>query len=101
MSDPPPAHATAPTGAGPQSLDGLYAAPPPWDIGRPQPALLDLAESGELRGRVLDVGCGTGEHTLLAARSGLEATGVDLAATALAAAERKDRERGPAARFPQ
>jgi SAM-dependent methyltransferase len=101
MSDMPPTHATAPTGPGPQSLDALYAAPPPWDIGRPQSALLDLAERGVLRGRVLDVGCGTGEHTLLAARLGLEATGVDLAATALAAAGRKARERGLTARFLQ
>jgi cyclopropane fatty-acyl-phospholipid synthase-like methyltransferase len=101
VSDAPPAHAPAPTGAGPQSLDALYATPPPWEIGRPQPALLELAESGVLRGRVLDVGCGTGEHALMAARLGLEATGVDLAATALAMAERKARERGLAARFLQ
>ncbi|WP_240529808.1 class I SAM-dependent methyltransferase [Streptomyces mangrovisoli] len=79
--------------------DGLYATPPPWDIGRPQPALLALARSGELRGRVLDVGCGTGEHALMAAESGLVATGVDLAAAALAAAVRKGRERGLAVRF--
>lgn len=101
MSDAPPAHTAAPSSAGPQSLDALYTARPPWEIGRPQPALLDLAESGMLCGRVLDVGCGTGEHTLMAARLGLEATGVDLAATALAEAERKARERGLAARFLQ
>ncbi|SEG92789.1 Methyltransferase domain-containing protein [Actinacidiphila yanglinensis] len=99
MSDAPPTHATAPPAAGPDSLDALYAAPPPWDIGRPQPALLALAEGGILRGPVLDVGCGTGEHTLMAARLGLDATGVDLAATALAAAERKAAERGLTARF--
>ncbi|MGW4566312.1 class I SAM-dependent methyltransferase [Streptomyces sp. NPDC004561] len=99
MSDALPTHAAAPTRVGPQSLDALYAARPPWELGRPQPALLDLAESGLLSGRVLDVGCGTGEHALMAARLGLEATGVDLAATALAAAERKARERGLAARF--
>ncbi|MGW4822721.1 class I SAM-dependent methyltransferase [Streptomyces sp. NPDC004227] len=101
MSDAPPTHAPAPTSAWPQSLDALYAARPPWDIGRPQPALLDLAESGVFCGRVLDVGCGTGEHTLMAARLDLEATGVDLAATALAAAERNAQERGLAVRFLQ
>lgn len=100
MSDAPPTPATAPTTlTGPQALDALYAAPPPWDIGRPQPALLDLAESGALSGRVLDVGCGTGEHTLMAARRGLDATGVDLAAPALTAARRKAGERGLTARF--
>ena len=79
--------------------DDLYASPPPWDIGRPQPAFLALAEAGAITGRVLDVGCGTGEHVLLCAGLGLDATGVDLAATALRAAEGKARERGHTARF--
>jgi SAM-dependent methyltransferase len=72
---------------------------PPWDIGVPQPALAALAESGAFDGRVLDVGCGTGEHTLMAAALGLDATGIDLAADALAAAQRKAHERGLQARF--
>jgi cyclopropane fatty-acyl-phospholipid synthase-like methyltransferase len=79
--------------------DDLYGSRPPWDIGRPQPAFRALADAGEIRGRVLDVGCGTGEHVLLAAGLGLDATGIDLASTALAAAERKARERGRTARF--
>ena len=83
----------------PEDFDALYAGTPPWDIGRPQPALLALAEAGALRGRVLDVGCGTGEHALLAAGLRLEATGVDVAAAAIAAAEAKAAERGLAARF--
>lgn len=72
---------------------------PPWEIGRPQPAFAQLARQGALRGRVLDVGCGTGEHTLMAAALGLDATGIDLSATALEAAERKARERGLTVRF--
>jgi SAM-dependent methyltransferase len=83
----------------PEDFDALYAGTPPWDIGRPQPAFLALAEAGELRGRVLDVGCGTGEHALLAARLGLEAVGVDVVAAAIAAAQAKAAERGLAARF--
>jgi cyclopropane fatty-acyl-phospholipid synthase-like methyltransferase len=80
--------------------DDLYAAgPPPWDIGRPQPAFLALAEAGSLRGRVLDAGCGTGEHTLMAAGLGLDATGIDLAGNALETARGKARERGLNARF--
>jgi ubiquinone/menaquinone biosynthesis C-methylase UbiE len=82
-----------------EDLDALYSSPPPWDIGRPQPAFLALAEAGAIRGRVLDLGCGTGEHVLMAAGLGLEATGVDLAATALRAAERKARDRARTARF--
>jgi SAM-dependent methyltransferase len=83
----------------PEDFDALYAGTPPWDIGRPQPAFLALAEAGQVRGRVLDVGCGSGEHALLAARLGLEATGVDVAAAAIAAAQAKAAERGLAARF--
>src|SRR5271165_4880300 len=67
------------------SWDPVYlaAAPPPWDIGRAQPAFVRLAEAGRLTGRVLDVGCGTGEQTLMAAAHGAEAIGVDIARTAI------------------
>jgi SAM-dependent methyltransferase len=58
-----------------------------------------LAEAGAIRGRVLDVGCGTGEHALMAAELGLEATGVDVAAAAIAAAEAKAAERHLEVRF--
>jgi ubiquinone/menaquinone biosynthesis C-methylase UbiE len=61
--------------------------------------MLALAQAGELRGRVLDAGCGTGEHVLMAAALGLETTGIDMAASAIAIAERKARDRGLTARF--
>jgi cyclopropane fatty-acyl-phospholipid synthase-like methyltransferase len=80
-------------------FDALYAGTPPWDIGRPQPAFLALAEAGAIRGRVLDVGCGTGEHVLMAAGLGLDATGLDAAPRAIDAARRKARDRGLTARF--
>ncbi|MEU9154939.1 class I SAM-dependent methyltransferase [Streptomyces sp. NPDC048417] len=88
-----------PGGPAPHDPDDLYAVPPPWDIGRPQPAFLALAEAGALRGRVLDVGCGTGEHALMAAGLGLDATGVDLASRALRTAEAKAHKRGHKVRF--
>jgi cyclopropane fatty-acyl-phospholipid synthase-like methyltransferase len=77
----------------------MYAGAPPWDIGRPQPALLGLADAGGLQGRVLDVGCGTGEHALMAAARGLDATGIDAAPSAIAIAQAKARDRGLSARF--
>jgi SAM-dependent methyltransferase len=77
----------------------IYAGRPRWDIGRPQPAFLALVQSGAVTGRVLDVGCGTGEHVLMCAAAGLTATGVDLAGAAISAAEDKARERGLTARF--
>jgi len=81
----------------PEEFDAFYAVSPPWDIGRPQPAFVELAH--ELRGRVLDVGCGTGEHTLMAAGLGLQAVGLDSSPTAIAIAENKARDRGVTARF--
>jgi len=83
----------------PQEFDASYQGTPPWDIGRPQPAMARLAESGAFAGRVLDAGCGTGEHALLAAGLGLDATGVDASPTAIGLAERKARERKLSAQF--
>jgi SAM-dependent methyltransferase len=82
-----------------EDFDALYAATPPWDIGRPQPPFLSLAEAGWLRGRVLDVGCGTGEHALMAAALGLDATGIDAAPAAIRLAKRKAEARGLRVRF--
>ncbi|MFC1430913.1 class I SAM-dependent methyltransferase [Streptacidiphilus sp. N1-3] len=82
-----------------QRLDDLYTTRPPWEIGHPQPEFLRLARSGAIRGRVLDIGCGTGEHVLMCTDLGLDATGLDLAATALRTAQDKARSHGSAARF--
>jgi SAM-dependent methyltransferase len=88
------------TGAlAPDQFNARYAGTPPWDTGRPQPALLQLAESGAISGRVLEAGCGTGEHTLMAAALGLPALGIDPASAAIAIAQRKARERDLPARF--
>lgn len=79
--------------------DAIYAGAPQWDIGRPQPSFLALARSGAIQGRVLDAGCGTGEHTLMCAARGLDATGIDLSDAALRTAADKARRRGLTARF--
>ncbi|WP_433436588.1 class I SAM-dependent methyltransferase [Nonomuraea sp. CA-141351] len=81
------------------SEEELYSGPLPWDIGRPQQAFLDLARANAIQGRVLDIGCGTGEHTLMCAALGLDSTGVDLAPRAIGLAQDKARERGLTARF--
>ena len=73
--------------------------PPPWDIGRPQPTFVELADQGLLVGRVLDIGCGTGEHALMAAARGLDATGIDAVPKAIGHAQRKAEDRGLTARF--
>ena len=47
-----------------------HNGPPPWDIGRPQPAIARLATEGAYAGAVLEAGCGTGENALLVATLG-------------------------------
>ena len=85
----------------PTGWDSAYEAGSraPWDIGRPQPAFVRLADGGLLRGRVLDAGCGSGEHALLAAARGADVVGVDVSPRAIDRARRKAGERGIAVRF--
>src|SRR5215471_15867690 len=68
--------------------------PAPWDIGRPQPAIVRLASNGGFAGAVLDAGCGTGENALHVASLGFSVVGVDVAETALAIARKKSHDRG-------
>jgi SAM-dependent methyltransferase len=80
--------------------DAAYQGqPPPWDIGRPQPAVIRLADAGRFRGRVLDAGCGTGENALELAARGLEIWGIDVSPTAIDMARAKAADRGLAATF--
>jgi SAM-dependent methyltransferase len=79
--------------------DASYASTPPWDIGRPQPGFAQLAATGRLQGPLLDVGCGTGEHVLMAAAAGLDATGIDIAPSAIRLAGEKAAARGITATF--
>jgi SAM-dependent methyltransferase len=77
-----------------QDWDSSYTdSSPPWDIGRPQPALLRLADAGALTGALLDAGCGTGEHAILATRHGAAAIGIDVSPRAIEIARRKAAER--------
>jgi 2-polyprenyl-3-methyl-5-hydroxy-6-metoxy-1,4-benzoquinol methylase len=83
-----------------QSWDTSYQEGiPPWDIGRPQAPFARVASEGGFTGTVLDAGCGTGEHGLLAAGLGLPVLGVDVAETAIALARAKAAERGVDAEF--
>ncbi len=78
-----------------QPWDASYSdGPAPWDIGAPQPAIVQLASHGAFTGTVLDAGCGTGENALHIASLGLSVLGVDVAETAIAIARNKAAERG-------
>ena len=77
-----------------RTFESMYRGRPPWEIGRPQPAFVALADAGEIQGTVLDVGCGTGENALLFAARGHDVLGVDTARAAVERARAKARERG-------
>ena len=52
-----------------ERFTSYYAAPrAPWDIGRPQRAFVEAGD--QIRGRVIDIGCGTGVVGLGAAALG-------------------------------
>ncbi|MBV8630261.1 MAG: class I SAM-dependent methyltransferase [Silvibacterium sp.] len=80
--------------------DASYSGgPAPWDIGRPQPAIVRMASEHTFAGPVLDAGCGTGENTLYIASLGMPVLGIDVAETALAMARKKSEERGIKSEF--
>ena len=61
----------------------------PWDIGEPQPALVELERAGNLRSEVLDAGCGPGDNALFLAERGYRATGFDFSPTAIEQAKER------------
>lgn len=65
----------------------------PWDIGRPQPEIVRLAEEGAIVGDVVDLGCGTGENALYLAGLGRRVLGLDGSPEAIARARAKAAER--------
>ncbi|QWF83956.1 class I SAM-dependent methyltransferase [Amycolatopsis sp. CA-230715] len=79
--------------------NGYRTGTAPWVIGEPQPAVLELEREGRFRGKVLDVGCGAGEHTLHLAGLGYDVLGVDFSPFALELAKANAAARGIEARF--
>lgn len=75
------------------SFEPLYAGTPPWEIARPQPAVVALDEEGGFTSPVLDVGCGTGENALHLAYRGHTVLGADGAPTPIERARAKAAQR--------
>lgn len=72
---------------------------PPWVIGEPQPAVVELERTGGIRGAVLDPGCGTGEHTIHLTRLGYDVLGLDFTASAVERARANAAAQGVDARI--
>jgi SAM-dependent methyltransferase len=79
--------------------DAYKSRTAPWVIGEPQPAIVELQRAGRIHSRVLDIGCGTGEHTIMLTRLGYEVLGIDFAPQAVEQARANAAEKGVDARF--
>ena len=79
--------------------DAYKTGSAPWVIGEPQPAIVELQRAGRIHSKVLDVGCGTGEHTILLTRLGYDVLGIDFAPHAIEQARANAAEKGVDARF--
>ena len=81
-----------------------YQGDPPWNIPRPQQAILGVADQiaasrGLHPAKILDSGCGTGENALYFAARGCDVTGIDFIPSAIDQANAKANKRGFKARF--
>jgi len=72
----------------------------PWEIGRPQPAIVRLAQSKNIVGTVLDVGCGTGENALYLSSLGHDVCAIDTEHAAIDKARSKSLQRRTRVIFP-
>ncbi len=72
----------------------------PWDTGAPDPVLVEyIGRRGPERGRVLEIGAGTGTNALWLARQGFDVLGVDIAPLAVDQARTRAVEAKVACRF--
>ena len=76
------------------TFNEAYRGTPPWDINRPQAEFVRISREGGILGKVLDIGCGTGENAIFFAGLGLEVWGLDAAPLAIEKARKKAVQRG-------
>jgi len=79
--------------------DAYKSRTAPWVIGEPQPAIVELQRAGWIHSKVLDIGCGTGEHTIFLTRLGYDVLGIDFAPHAVEQASANATEQGVDAHF--
>jgi ubiquinone/menaquinone biosynthesis C-methylase UbiE len=80
-----------------ETFENLYAGKAPWDIGKPQKPFVDVAD--QIKGSVLDVGCGTGDNALFLAGRGNKVTGIDFLDEPIKRAKQKAAEQRLTATF--
>ena len=82
-----------------ERFETAYEGRPPWDLGRPQPPFVEVAD--QITGAVLDAGCGTGENALFFAQRGQPVMGIDFIDKPINEAKRKAEELGVEVEFAQ
>ncbi|HUL61758.1 MAG TPA: class I SAM-dependent methyltransferase [Methanocella sp.] len=80
-------------------MDDIYRKMPlesiPWNSEAPPELLVRLVEAGQVTPcRAIDLGCGTGNYVIWLAGQGFDATGIDLAPTAIKIARENARNKG-------
>ena len=77
-------------GSDPRSFfSAVYEDVPPWEIGKPQPAMTAILAQYPPAGPILDVGCGSGDLSIYLAGLGYETLGIDFVEAAIASAQEK------------
>jgi SAM-dependent methyltransferase len=79
------------------AFESFYGGKAPWDIRGPQKPFAAVVD--QIRGPVLDAGCGTGESALFLAARGREVTGIDFVEEAIRRARHKGDERNLSVEF--
>jgi cyclopropane fatty-acyl-phospholipid synthase-like methyltransferase len=79
------------------TFEKAYAGIAPWDIDRPQPPFITVAD--RVASPLLDAGCGTGETALFFAARGHRVTGIDFLEEPIRRARAKAAQRGLSAEF--
>jgi len=70
-------------------FEAVYEGEAPWDIGSPQPALMQLCAEFPLQAPVLDVGSGSGDLAIWIASIGHQVLGVDFVPAAVALSQKR------------
>jgi SAM-dependent methyltransferase len=72
-----------------ETWDKAYEGIAPWDIPGPQPDLREWIAGESVVGPALDIGCGSGEHAILLAKSGYQVVAIDWSTVAIDMAKAK------------